>query len=203
MLCNAPKLHLLLHSADLIEERLRIQLLPLAIRPRQARIVDALNRMGAASQVDLAREFNVSPASMSTMTARLIEGGFISRETNPDELRSNVLRLTEYGEALLEDIRKAWAEVDKIIESAIGPQRADELANLTLALRDALGGRPPGHGFAKGERRRKACKTEQSGSRRPTDFGCRCVLPVIQLKGTDYAKTPYCSGIDSRFRYLP
>lgn len=109
--------------------------------------MDALSRMGAVSQVDLAREFNVSAASMSTMTARLIEGGFISRETNPDELRSNVLRLTEHGEALLEDIRKAWAAVDKIIEGAIGPQRADELANLTLALRDELGGRPPGHGF--------------------------------------------------------
>ncbi|ERP96673.1 hypothetical protein Q669_27845 [Labrenzia sp. C1B10] len=117
--------------------------------------MDALHRMGAASQVDLAREFNVSPASMSTMTARLIEGGFISRETNPDEMRSNVLRLTEYGEALLEDIREAWVEVDRIIESAIGPKRADELANLTLALRDALGGRPPGQDFAGGRTERQ------------------------------------------------
>lgn len=138
------KLHPLLHAADLVEERLRIQLAPLGIRPRQARILNALNRMGTASQIDLAREFDVSAPSMSTMTARLIAAGLISRSPDPQELRSNVLSLTKSGRSKLNDIRKAWHEVDRIIDRAIGPEKADALATLTVELRDALGGRVPG-----------------------------------------------------------
>jgi len=37
---------------------------------RQARILDALDRMGDASQARLAREFNLTSASMSTMFVR-------------------------------------------------------------------------------------------------------------------------------------
>ncbi|MBY8976833.1 MarR family transcriptional regulator [Rhodobacteraceae bacterium NNCM2] len=139
-----PKLHLLLHSADLVEERLRIELSLIGVRPRQARIIDALDRMGTASQVELAREFNVTPASMSTMTSRLIKAGYITRETDPEELRSSILSLSDSGRALLEDIRAVWRIVDRKIERALGKKRAEQLAALTLDLRDGLGGRAPG-----------------------------------------------------------
>ncbi|MEJ6394603.1 MarR family transcriptional regulator [Gymnodinialimonas sp. 2305UL16-5] len=141
-----PKLHMLLHSADLVEERLRIQLNPLGITPRQARILEALDRIGACSQVTLAREFNISAASMSTMTTRLISAGFILRAADPDQARSNLLSLSDTGRALLSDVHRAWREVDKIIETAIGPESAAELAGLARQLRNALGGRAPGHG---------------------------------------------------------
>ena len=97
-------LHFLLHAADLVEERLRRRLAPLGIRPRQARIVDALDRMGEVSQADLARAFDVTAASMSTMTARLVQAGFIERRAHPDEQRSNLLRLSPKGRALLAEI---------------------------------------------------------------------------------------------------
>lgn len=136
--------HLLLHSADLVEERLRHRLAPLGVRPRQARVLEALDRMGAVSQTDLAREFGVTAASMSTMTARLIASGFVLREPDPAELRSNVLRLSETGHALLDDIRAAWADIDRAIIEALGPEEARTLAALARELRDALGGRAPG-----------------------------------------------------------
>ena len=45
---------------------------------------------------------------------------------------------------MLADIDKAWAEVDKILEDAIGSKNAKTLAALTLQLRDALGGKVAG-----------------------------------------------------------
>ena len=138
------KLHFLLHSADLLEERLRIQLSPLGIRPRQARILMSMKSIGPVSQVALAREFDITSASMSTMTQRLISAGLITRKTDPLELRSNILMLTDAGEALLSQIKTAWREVDKIIENAIGTENSDALAVLTKQLRDELGGRVPG-----------------------------------------------------------
>lgn len=137
-------LHCLLHSAALLEERLRERLAEIGVRPRQARIIDALSRMEPASQVALAREFGITPASMSTMTVRLIEAGFISREAHPDEARSNVLRLTERGRSLLSNIHAAWRDVDALVAEQIGPTEAEELARLTRILRDSLGGRVPG-----------------------------------------------------------
>lgn len=137
-------LHPLLHSADLVEEYLRRRLDRIGVRPRQARVLDALSRMEPASQVSLAREFAVTPASMSTMTRRLIEGGFITREVDPEEARSNLLRLSDRGRGLLSEIHIAWREVDAMIIDLIGLENARELARHTLKLRDELGGHVPG-----------------------------------------------------------
>lgn len=139
------QLHLLLHSADLVEDELRRRLALIEVRPRQARILDALSRMEPASQIGIAREFTMTPASMSTMTARLIDAGFISREIDPTETRSNLLRLTDRGRSKLSDIHKAWREVDAVIADKIGGENAAILAKLTRDLRDSLGGHVPGH----------------------------------------------------------
>ncbi len=144
MTANSSTLHSLLHSAALLEEQLRERLSEIGVRPRQARIIDALSRMEPASQVALAREFGITPASMSTMTVRLIEAGSISRAPHPDEARSNVLRLTERGRGLLSDIHAAWRDMDALIAEQIGATEAEALARLTRILRDSLGGRLPG-----------------------------------------------------------
>ncbi|MDF1777903.1 MAG: MarR family winged helix-turn-helix transcriptional regulator [Rhizobiaceae bacterium] len=137
-------LHFLLHSASLVEERLRLQLAALDTSHRQARILDALDRMGQASQARLAREFDLTPASMSTMTVRLLEAGFILRARHRDEARSNVLQLPDKGRGLLAEIRSIWREMDRMIETTIGHEKAEQLAALTRELRDAFGGRVPG-----------------------------------------------------------
>lgn len=137
-------LHFLLHSAVLVEERLRLRLADLDIPPRQARILDALGRMQKASQAELAREFDLTPASMSTMTARLLHAGYISRTPHPDEARSNVLQLSDTGRGLLTEVYKAWSDIDRMIVDTMGAEKAAQLARLTHELRDALGGRGPG-----------------------------------------------------------
>lgn len=100
--------------------------------------------MERVSQIELAREFDVTAASMSTMASRLVEAGLISRNQDPDERRNNVLSLTAYGFAMLDEIHDAWGDVDLIVEEAIGASEAEALASLTRALRDALGGWVPG-----------------------------------------------------------
>jgi DNA-binding MarR family transcriptional regulator len=112
--------------------------------------------MEPTSQVSLAREFVITPASMSTMTVRLIEAGFISREPHPDEARSNVLRLTERGRGLLSEIHAAWRDIDVLIAERLGSEDAEKLARMTRQLRDNLGGRAPGAPDAETSRVRKA-----------------------------------------------
>tara|TARA_R110002126_G_scaffold286859_1_gene439044 strand:+ start:3424 stop:3915 length:492 start_codon:yes stop_codon:yes gene_type:complete len=144
MTTDSFSLHYLLHAAALVEESLRERLAEIGLRPRQARIIQALSRMEPTSQVSLAREFSITSASMSTMTVRLIEAGVISREPHPDEARSNVLRLTERGRGLLSHIHVAWRDIDALIAERLGPENAETLARLAHDLRDRLGGHVPG-----------------------------------------------------------
>lgn len=144
MITDCFILHYTLHSATLVEEQLRQRMDALGIRHKQARVIDALARMEPTSQVALAREFDVSAASMSTMTVRLIEAGYVSRTSHPDEARSNVLRLTESGRGLLGEIHSVWNEMDAMIVDRLGPEDAETYARLTRKLRDKLGGHVPG-----------------------------------------------------------
>ena len=100
MQTDGLRLHYLLHSADLLEVRLHRQLAPLGIKPRQARILDALDRMESASQVELARAFDVAPASMSTMTTRLVAAGFITRKADPERPSQQHAQIVEKGQRL-------------------------------------------------------------------------------------------------------
>jgi len=143
-------LHFLLHSAALIEDAVRRALVPLGLGPSQARVLDALDRLGQASQAELAQVCNITAASMSTMTMRLLAAGFIEREQDPKERRSNILRLSDQGRLLLNDIHGAWASVDRLIETSVGAEQAKSIARLTRTLRDALGGRTPGAQAAAG-----------------------------------------------------
>lgn len=136
--------HLHIHFAHLLEERLRNRLAPFGIHPRQARILDALGRMGQASQVKLAREFGLSAASMSTMTSRLLAAGLIEKKVDAQEQRSNVLRLTRRGNKLLEKIYREWQTIDRETTEVLGKENTAQYVAFSRQLRNAFGGSTPG-----------------------------------------------------------
>lgn len=135
--------HLHLHFAHLLEKRLRSRLAPLGVHPRQARILDALGRMGEVSQVKLAHEFGLTAASMSTMTSRLLAAGLIKRRVDTQEQRKNVLKLTRKGNDLLEKIHREWHATDQEIVEAIGRENTALFADFARQLRNAFGGTGP------------------------------------------------------------
>lgn len=138
--------HSLLHSADIIEKKLSTLLSSINIRPRQARVLNALMRMGAASQVELADGFGVTAGSMSTMIDRLLAADLIIRCKNPTDRREDIVALTASGEVLVKEIRSLWRDVDELIIAAIGADKAAQLTGLTNELKCALGGKVVGQG---------------------------------------------------------
>lgn len=150
-------LHFLLHSANIVGERLCLRLADIGLSQIQARIIDALDRMGPVSQVALVREFGVTPTSMSTMMARLIEAGYITRRVDPAQTRSNIIELTPIGRALVRDVHQAWRDANQLIADTMGAEDAAQLAALTQRLRDRLGGQSPGSA-------RKDAPTEQTNA---------------------------------------
>lgn len=141
---DGHQLHGILQSATLVEAHLRRQLEPLGLLPRQARIIEAMARMGPVSQINLAKAFAVTPASISTMTDRLFAAGYITRKVDPSSRRQQILELTDKGRALLGEIALAWTVVDNRIRAALG-ENAATYFDLARQLRDNLGGTIPGH----------------------------------------------------------
>ena len=135
--------HGLLHSGELVEAELRQSLSSLGVQPRQARVLEAMGRIGPVSQTDLASAFGVTSASISTMTDRLLAAGLITRAVHPTSRRQNVLELTEKGRKLLDGIGVAWASVDDKIRAVLGAD-ARTFFDLGRRLRDGLGGAIPG-----------------------------------------------------------
>jgi DNA-binding MarR family transcriptional regulator len=144
MQSQSSNFHFLLHSAQLVEDGLRKRLTHLGVQPRQARVLDAIGRMGDPSQTRLAEEMSVTQASMSTMIVRLVELELVTKSVDYKELRSNVVKLTKQGQSLLKQIYRVWVETDREIEKTIGLKKASDLTKITLQLRDALGGFTPG-----------------------------------------------------------
>ena len=140
---------------------MRDRLVPLGVHPRQARVLDALGRMGEASQVTLAKEFGLTAASMSTMTTRLLEADLIERQVDERELRSNVLRLSKRGKDLLKVIYREWRAMDREISDAIGSANAEHLADLGHQLRNALGGYTPGSAAEEDDAPKSSAKNRQ------------------------------------------
>ena len=145
MIRNPAKLHPFLHAATMLEKRVTALLRASGVRHRQGLILDALHRIGPTSQRHLAKEFGISPGSMSSMTDRLVALGFITRNTNADDRRSDVLELTPNGLAMLTVVLDVWQGADDRIETALGPKKAAQFFALAAELRNAQGGRVPEH----------------------------------------------------------
>ncbi len=141
---DEANIHFLLHSAVLVRELVQKELKPLGLGHSQARVLDALDRMGPSSQVRLADVLDVTAASMSAMSTRMISNGHLERRQDPDEKRSNILSLSESGVMLLADVRAAWHRVDDAIRARVGTELASTLFAANRELRDALGGQTPG-----------------------------------------------------------
>ena len=135
------KFHSFLHSSDLLERQLSTRLAPLGIRPRQARILNALSKMGEVSQSALADSFGVTPGSVSTMIDRMIKAGLIRRTPSRFDKRVELVSLTKKGAERLEVVRAVWSELDDIIEEKLGAEKAAQLYELTKELKVALGGK--------------------------------------------------------------
>ena len=140
-------LHPLLHAGHLVEARLRNRLRQVGLRPRQARVLSTLNRMGETRQKTLATEFDITAASMSSMCDRLAAAGFIERNIDPNERRAFLIRLTPEGESKVRDVRLAWEDIDALLVEKMGHENAAILADQSSRLRDQLGGRIPAIGL--------------------------------------------------------
>ena len=136
------KIHPVLHSAAILEKQLENVLGSSNVRHRQALVLDALRHIGSSSQQYLAKHFSVSPGTMSSMISRLEALGYVQRETDPTDRRTDVISITSDGSAVLAGVSEVWLAGDKVVEDILGPEEGKLFFALASKLSKGLGGGP-------------------------------------------------------------
>ncbi len=77
------------------------------------------------------------------MVSRLETLGYVDRETNPTDRRTDVVNVTSDGLRALEGVADVWREGDKLVESILGPEESKRFLASADKLSRALGGGPP------------------------------------------------------------
>ena len=107
----------------------------------QFRMLVVLSVRGAAKLVVLADQLQVAPSTAMRMVDRLIAAGLADRQTNPDNRRETLLRLTDEGRRAVEEVTaRRRAELATVVERLAPRQRAALVDALTAF--NTAGGEP-------------------------------------------------------------
>ena len=83
---------------------------------------------------ELAARLRISKQALNHLLGQLERLGYLTREPDPDDLRSKRVALTTRGTSAVHVIRQAVAELETTWAQHLGPRRFAQLRNLLLDL---------------------------------------------------------------------
>jgi DNA-binding MarR family transcriptional regulator len=126
---------------DLVDKKLkqiqRETIRESALTPPQYFVLTLLWEKDGRPFKELASAAHCSPATMTGIVDTLERKALVTRQPNPDDRRSLLVRLTEQGRAL----RESTPSLDRIFRSCcvgLEPQEARKLSQLLKKLNDSL-----------------------------------------------------------------
>ncbi|WP_405562144.1 MarR family winged helix-turn-helix transcriptional regulator [Streptomyces sp. NBC_01180] len=107
----------------------------------QFRLLVVLSTYDTAKLVVLAELLDVNPSTAMRMLDRLISAGLADRQSDPDDRRATLLRLTAEGRRLVEEVTaRRRREIATVVEK-LAPEERSALVKALTAFSDA-GGEP-------------------------------------------------------------
>ena len=106
---------LLGHCAHLAKEQMRARMERFDMTPAQTHVLLYLHENGATTQTTLAEQMRVKAPTANGILDRMEEKGLLVRTVDGRDARRRLIRLTEKGEGLVEELRGQFI----LAESAI------------------------------------------------------------------------------------
>ncbi len=100
------------------------------IVPGQYPLLNYLSKNPEATQQELATMLFVSPASVAQSTKRLQKAGLLEKQSNPQNLRENRLRVTEAGQEVVNRFGAFVDNVDKQTFRGFNDAEIDSLVDM-------------------------------------------------------------------------
>ena len=120
---------LLARTAHAQQNFLRPYLKELGLSPGQPKVLRELGASGSRSQRDLAVCCEVDPSAISRMLDSMERGGFLLRKPDPNDRRSDLVELTEKGEAALEKWEEQCMVIERQMLDGFLPEEKAQLMN--------------------------------------------------------------------------
>jgi DNA-binding MarR family transcriptional regulator len=104
----------------------------------QFSVLMQLHHKGACGMSEVSERFEITPAAASQLVDKLVQGGLVQREEDPDDRRAKLLNLTDKGRKLIRrghEERYRW--VDELGKKLTTEERAQVSEALDLMTRAA------------------------------------------------------------------
>jgi DNA-binding MarR family transcriptional regulator len=102
-----------------------------------------LDAFGAVSQAELCRRTNIDRSDMNAVVNALEAEGIVTRVSDPDDRRQNIVEMTETGKARFERLKAGLAEAEDRALAPLAPADRRELLRLLRILHDYHAVPPP------------------------------------------------------------
>jgi DNA-binding MarR family transcriptional regulator len=100
------------------------------LRPAEYTVITLINANPNMTQKQLSQAINVSPPNLATLLDRLEARGFVQRQRNPNDKRSQILVLTTEGRKLCKKADKTAFELENEATSMLSDAERAELLRL-------------------------------------------------------------------------
>lgn len=97
----------------------------------QFSILMQLRHKDACGMSEISERFDISPAAASQLAEKLVQGGYLERDEDPNDRRAKLLRLSESGAKLVEE---GIEERYKWMEELVSKLNAEERAKVVEAM---------------------------------------------------------------------
>ena len=118
--------------------RVRRAIRPLGLGAQQFLVLEQLQRLGEASQGQLADALGIDRSNLAAIAADLCDRGLVERTRHEVDRRRYVLRLGSPGERLLRRARGAIAAVEDELLAPLDGEDRERLHALLLRLADGV-----------------------------------------------------------------
>jgi DNA-binding MarR family transcriptional regulator len=109
----------------------------------QLAVLATLDAFGAISQAELCRRTNIDRSDMNAVVNALEAEGTVTRASDPDDRRQNIVEMTETGKAGFKRLKARLAEAEKRALAPLAPADRRELLRLLRILHDHHAVAPP------------------------------------------------------------
>jgi DNA-binding MarR family transcriptional regulator len=104
------------------------------VTPSQMRALRVLTRHGHARSSELAQHLHIAPRSATEVIDALEAKGLVRRSPDPSDRRATLVSLTDHGERLGEEVRRARGALSERFFDRLDDEDRDHLARILRTL---------------------------------------------------------------------
>lgn len=99
----------------------------------QFSILMQLRHKDSCGMSEISERFDISPAAASQLAEKLVQGGYLERDEDPNDRRAKLLRLSESGAKLVnEGIERRYVWLEELVSKLNAEERAKVVEALNI-----------------------------------------------------------------------